>query len=292
MIHLTNLTQAALVCDALGSPVRRDIMELIIAQPNITPTELAKKMHLSGGAITGSLKILLSCGLIRIIPVAGKRGTSKQCVAAVDKLLIDLATIEAFTDRYEFDIRLGRYSECYINPYCAIATKEGFIGERDDPRYFTYPKRDDASLIYFRSGKLTWQLPNPLKGGEKATELSVSFELSSKHAGYDRKGDSEVTFYLCGKKAGEHLIGGEYNDRRGNFTPEWYEPRYGQYGSYKTLTCNDSGTFIDGIKIGAITINELNLSMPSFGLETHSGLAMFGEGFGDYGDIKYVIRFK
>lgn len=292
MIHYKNLSQAELVLDALGSPVRREILDYILADPGVTLTVLANRMHLTGGALTAHVKILSAGGLIKLESAVGKRGVCKKCYAVMDKMLLDLAADYNATDRAKFEIPLGRYSECDIAPYCAIASKTAYIGERDDPRYFTYPEREAAALLYFRRGKITYPLPQVLRRNQTAKSLSVSFEISSKHAGFGRSGESEVTFYLCQKAVGTHAVDGEFFERRGYLTPEWYDDGYGQYGSLKTLSCTESGTFLDGIRLSGITPADLNLSSPSFGLSASTGVMLFGAGFGDYDtSIEYRVEY-
>lgn len=293
MIHYKNLKQAEAVLEALGSPVRREMLDYILSDPGITMTALADRMHLTGGAVTAHIKVLVGCGLISVEEGAGKRGVCKRCVVVLDKLLLDLANDYTPKGTHSFTVGIGDYSECDINPYCGIAAKDGFLGERDDPRYFSYPERASAAMLYFRSGKVVYTLPQPLRKGQKAKRLSVTFEISSKAAGYGRSSESSVKFFLCGKELGEHIVDGEFTDRRGLFNPEWYSDNLGQYGRIKTLSVDARGAYIDGVRIGGVTVGDLNMNSPSFGMETESGLALFGAGFGDYdSSIMYEVNYE
>lgn len=293
MLHCKNLKQAESVLEALGSPVRREILDCILTDPGITMTALAERIHLTGGAITAHIKALVNCGLVAIEEGSGKRGVCKRCFVVLDKLLLDLANDYTPKGKCVFAIGLGEYSECEIDPYCGIAGSGGFIGERDDPRYFSYPNRAAVALLYFRRGKIVYPLPQPLKKNQKAKRLAVTFELSSKAAGYGRNSESNVRFLMCGKEVGTHLIDGEFTDRRGYLNPDWYGDNLGQYGRIKTLSVDGSGTFLDGVKISGVTVGDLNLVSPSFGLETETGLTLFGAGFGDYDtSIEYEVNYE
>ena len=106
-------------------------------------------------------------------------------------------------------------------------------------------------------------------------------ELSSKPYGHGRSRDSIVSFAVGDVKLGEHRIDGEFTDRRGLFTPLTYSDMP-QYGKYKTLTIDEKGSVLDGIKLSAVTISDIRTDNPSVTLSTDGGIALFGKGYGDY----------
>lgn len=292
MLHYTDVTQAQKLCECLAAPARVEILRQVLARRAESLDSLAKSLHLSNGAITQHVKKLCELGLVRLVNVAGKHGTAKKCVAAVDRVIIDIATdLEQESERV-FDLPIGQFSSAAVNPYCALASADGWIGERDDPRYFTYPDRIDAALIYFNSGKLSWTLPSPVKKQAKIKSVSVSLELSSKPYGHGYKRDSAVTFYLNDTKLGTHTVDGEFTDRRGLFTPSRFDDMC-QYGKYKTIAVDERGAFSDGIKIGATTINDVDTNNLAFSVSTENGVAIFGKGYGDYDcGLKYKIEYE
>ncbi len=280
MLHFSDVAQAQKLCECLASPARVEIVKLILSGKANSLDSLAKTMHLTNGAITQHVKKLTEAGLIKLVETPGKRGTAKRAMPATDRIIIDVATHIERENESVFDLPIGSFYAATVKPYCAIATLDGFIGERDDPRYFTYPERMRAALIYFNSGRLTYTLPSPSKKG-KPTALSVSFEISSKPHGYGHERESEIEFKLNDTALGAHTVGGEYTDRNGLFAA----PALGDvcgYGKYKTVKVDRSGTYFDGIKIGAHTIDEFDVSALSFSIATKNGMALFGNGFGDY----------
>ncbi len=280
MLHFTNVTNAQKICECLAAPARVEILRLVLSQRAESLDALAKTLHLSNGAITQHVKKLCDVGLIKLVETTGKRGVAKRCVPITDRIIIDIATDIRNDNESEFDIPIGSFSSAAVKPYCAIATADGWIGERDDPRFFTYPSRSDAVLIYFNSGRLVWTLPTPTKRG-KPTSLSVSFEISSKPYGHGHVRESEAEFRLNDVKLGTHTVDGEFTDRKGLFTPSMLGDVC-QYGKYKTVKIDRRGTFFDGIKIGSRVIDDFDCSSLAFSVSTENGIALFGKGCGDY----------
>lgn len=280
MIHYKDVTEAQKLFECLAAPVRAEILKLVLSHKADSLDYLAKTLHLTNGAITQHVKKLCDAGLIKLVEMPGKRGTAKRCVPAVDRVILDLATDLEMNAEQVFDIKLGSFSVASVNPYCGIATPNGWLGERDDPRYFTYPDRTDATLIYFNSGRLGWTLPAPQK--KQLKSISLSFEISSKPYGYGRTRDSLVTFFINDVKLGEHTVDGEFTDRKGLFcTPDIDDVC--RYGKLKTITVNELGTFLDGIQIGGATVNSITTDHLGFYISTENGIALFGSDYGDYG---------
>lgn len=279
MIHYTDVTEAQKLCECLAAPVRAEILKLVLSHKADSLDYLARTLHLTNGAITQHVKKLCDAGLIKLVETQGRRGTAKKCVPIVDRIIIDFATDLESDAAQVFDLKLGSFTVAAVNPYCGIATPDGWIGERDDPRYFTYPERANASLIYFNSGKIGWTLPAPSK--KQLKSISLSFEISSKPYGHGRKRDSGVTFYLGDIKLGEHTVDGEFTDRKGLFSAPNIDDVC-RYGKLKTLTINENGTFFDGIKISNTSLSDVPPEYLTFCISTDNGIALFGTEYGDY----------
>ncbi len=187
--YFKNVNEAQSLCEALAAPARTEIMRLVLSHRADSLDALAKTLHLSNGAITQHVKKLCDAGLIRLVETAGRHGVAKRCVPAVDRIIIEVAADLSDANVELHEIALGAFTSAAINPYCAIATADGWIGERDDPRYFTYPERAAAALIYFNSGKIGWTLPAP-PAKSKPKSVSVSLELSSKPYGFGQSRSS------------------------------------------------------------------------------------------------------
>ena len=91
---------------------------------------------------------------------------------------------------------------------------------------------------------------------------------------------------------------GDYGDKRGVYTPSWWKLKGSQYGKLKTWRIGTSGTFIDGVRISDVTIDDLDLAnitrsvcvSASIPMPRHpGGVNIFGRGFGNY-DQDIVMR--
>lgn len=291
MLHYTDVGQAQKMCECLACPARVEILRLVLSKKAESLDSLAATLHMTNGAISQHVKKLCEAGLVRLEEAPGKRGKAKRCLPAVDRIMIDIATDITTDSSSVFELPIGHFAAASVNPYCAIATAGGYIGERDDPRYFTFPERADAALIYFNSGTLRWTLPAPPQKNKRRKSISISLELSSKPSGHGRTRDSEITFFINDIRLGSHTVGGEYTDRKGLFTPPDFDD-CPQYGRLKTLKITHDGTFIDGIKIGDVNISDLR-SPAAFALSAENGVALFGKTFGDYDrGILYKIDYE
>lgn len=279
MLHFTDVSSAQKLCECLAAPARVEILKLVLSHRAESLDSIAKTLHLTNGAITQHVKKLCDAGLIKLVETSGKRGIAKRCAVIADRIIIDIASGLGRENEKIFDIPIGSFSAATVKPYCALAAPNGFIGERDDPRYFTYPERADAFLMYFNSGKVSWTLPASDK--RKPVALALSFEISSKPYGHGRSRDTDVVFYLNDRRLGAHTVDGEFTDRRGMFTPSRYDDML-QYGKYKTVTVDKNGVFFDGDRIGDISIDDIDTQSLVFSLSTENGVALFGKGYGDY----------
>ncbi|NLJ97592.1 MAG: transcriptional regulator [Clostridiales bacterium] len=218
-----------------------------------------------------------------------------------ERLMIDLVPIKEKRQFYQDDIKIGYYTTHKVSPTCGIATVKKIVGEFDDVRYFTFPERFDAGILWFTSGYLEYNIPNHLNAGQTITELQISFEISSEYPGFKEDYPSDIHFYINNKPLGLWVSPGDYGDRRGYLTPIWWPDTLNQYGLLKTLIINSEGTFIDGGNlISKTTIEDLNIDYTStitlrFEVPKDTtncgGLTLFGEDFGDYNQAIKVKTF-
>ena len=95
---------------------------------------------------------------------------------------------------------------------------------------------------------------------------------------------------------------GDFGDVNGIFTPDWWMASLNQYGLLKRIEISDRGTFVDGLKISDVTMEQLNLDYKSpirfrFQVEDDAenvgGLTLFGKGFGNYNqDMEVQISYS
>lgn len=289
-IHKRN--DILLLAKALNSGLRMQIIDILIKNRQMNLSDLAKELGVTNGALTSHIKILKDAEIIDILNVSsGRRGSQKVCVMNEFKFLLDLTSDNSDTNSYEVEIPVGTYSNYSAAPTCGLATAESLIGEFDHPRYFDDPKRVDAAIVWLTNGFFEYRIPNYLECGQKAREIQISMELSSEAKGCCEDWPSDIEFSLNGIKLGTWTSPGDFGEKRGLFTPSWWPAVCNQYGLLKLITVNSQGSFVDGIKVSSVTINDINIESKS-GIvlkvavseekRRAGGLTIFGKAFGNY----------
>lgn len=301
MLYFKSLEEAEEVFKALSTPMRLKIMEMINEDDELSMNDLAETLKLTNSAISMHVSKLESAGLVKVKTKAGKRGNMKIIQPMHDRLMIDLMPAKEVRKFYQDDIRVGYYTNYKIAPTCGISTGNYIIGALDDPRYFNFPDRFNAGILWFGSGFIEYNIPNHLIAGQTLTELQISFEICSEYPEYNDDYPSDIYFSINGKPLGMWVSPGDYGDRKGYVTPQWWPELLNQYGLLKTLIINSEGTYIDGSnQISEVTIEDLAIDYTStitlrfeVPKETANcgGFTLFGEEFGDHNQAIRVKTF-
>ena len=123
-------------------------------------------------------------------------------------------------------------------------------------------------------------------------------ELSSEVPGTNLDWPSDITLWVNDHPIGTWTSPGDYGDKRGVYTPGWWKLEGSQYGKLKTWRINKSGSFIDGISISSVTVDDIGLSdhhsiRMRIGIDENArhpgGVNIFGRGFGNY-DQDIILR--
>lgn len=292
MLHFHTLGEAAKAFKALSSDIRIQIMDILLSEEDKNLNEIAKELHLSNSSVSSHIAILEEADLIEVTSAPGKRGAMKLCRPKHHHIYLEM-TEKRPSDKFYFqDVRIGHYTNCSVRPTCGLATHNSFIGELDDPRYFSFPRRFDAHLIWFAFGFVEYSIPNDLKVGDRVTSIEFSFELSSEAPGYMDDYPSDIYFSLNGVPLGFWVSPGDFGSQPGRFNPQWYRQGQNQYGLKKHLVINSHGTFIDwNVKISDTTIHDFDFDHSSAIIlrfeapeDTRhpGGLTIYGTGFGNH----------
>lgn len=263
--------------------------------------ELASRLNITNGALTGHIKKLESSGLISTSSESAGHGNQKICSVHLDKILIDLEKPEDFQNVYNTELKVGHYSSYNICPTCGLASSKALIGEVDDARYFEHPDRYNADILWFTKGYVEYVIPNFIPSSQRITQITISAELSSEAPGINNVWPSDISFYLNDVCVGTWTSPGDFGDVKGLFTPDWWPQNWNQYGLLKLLVINKKGTYIDGLKISDVTIDSFDLDYRSgirfrMAVEDDAahvgGLTLFGKSFGNYGqDIRVSLNY-
>lgn len=304
MLNVKNLDEGLEIFKALGSELRINIIKLLQENHEMNMNELATSLGITNGALTSHIKKLEESGIIQVMTERGSHGNQKVCKVAVDKIVVDVESEENEEDQniYNTEVKVGHYSDYDVYPTCGLATSQAIVGEVDDPRYFSHPDRINAGILWFTKGYIEYMIPNLLPSATKIDQITVSLEISSEAPGINNDWPSDISILLNDVKIGTWTSPGDYGDVQGIFTPDWWFPNWNQYGLLKMIVINKKGTFVDGLKISNVTINEFNLDYKSivrfkFEIEEDAknvgGITIFGSEFGNYNqDIKVRIAYS
>ncbi|MBQ6587402.1 MAG: winged helix-turn-helix transcriptional regulator [Butyrivibrio sp.] len=302
MLHIKNLDEGLELFKALGSDIRIEIINILLKESGMNMNELAKKLKITNGALTSHIRKLEECGIVTVSAEGSGHGNQKFCSVNLDKILIDIQDAPVPTNVYSAEIKVGHFNDYEVYPTCGLASSKNLIGEVDDTRYFAHQDRFDADILWFTRGYVEYGIPNFIPVGQQIDEICISAELSSEAPGVNNVWPSDIYFSLNGTELGTWTSPGDFGDVKGIFTPDWWFPNWNQYGMLKMLVIGHKGTFIDGIMISKVTIDDLALTSKSSlklrlevpeNAKNVGGLTIFGKGFGNYNqDINVKIAYS
>ncbi|MGK7296843.1 MAG: ArsR/SmtB family transcription factor [Candidatus Wenzhouxiangella sp. M2_3B_020] len=291
------------ILKGLASPTRVSILTLLHENGPTNVNVIAERLELPQSSVSTNVRILEEAGLVETEARKARKGTQKICRAIYDELVVNFQQEAPATagKTIEVSMPLGLYSHCEVTSPCGICSTEGIIGLLDVPSTFLEPDRMRASLLWFTSGYVEYQFPNNanlLKSDLEAVELSM--ELSSEVPGTNANWPSDINVSLNGTELGVWTSPGDFGDKRGLLTPDWWKLKGSQYGMLKTWSVTRSGTFVDGLKISDVTLAELDLTAHRsirVRIEVRAdaphpgGVNVFGRGFGNY-DQDIVLQLR
>ncbi|WP_223478287.1 ArsR/SmtB family transcription factor [Oricola indica] len=285
----------------LASEVRISILKLLRDGEEKNVNQIAERLGLPQSTVSSNLQVLEDVGLVTTESRKARKGSQKVCRTAFSEILVgfhdDLK--EAGDGSIEVSMPLGLYTTCEVTAPCGLCSAEGVIGLLDVPNTFLEPDRMKAGLLWFTRGYVEYQFPNNTKlNRTKPTALEFSMELSSEVPGTAADWPSDIFLQVNGVEIGTWTSPGDFGDKRGVHTPSWWKLAGSQYGKLKNWRINGSGSFIDGVQISDVTLDDLQIDhhrsiRMRIGVkedaEHPGGMNIFGKGFGNY-DQDIVLR--
>ncbi|MBJ6987903.1 MULTISPECIES: helix-turn-helix domain-containing protein [unclassified Devosia] len=285
----------------LASPIRVKILKLLRTEGPLNGNDIADHLGLPQSTVSTNVQILEAAGLLRLETQKARKGNQKICHSTFDEILVMFN--EDKSDKrdsvIEVSMPLGLYTSCEVTAPCGLCSTESIIGLLDVPDTFLDPDRMKAGLIWFTRGYLEYQFPNNARLSKTTVEtLEFAIELSSEVPGTSADWPSDITLSINGIEIGTWMSTGDYGDKRGVYTPDWWKLKGSQYGKLKSWRVTAAGTYVDGMKISPVSMADLDL-------DTHhsirlriavkddakhpGGINIFGKGFGNY-DQDIVLR--
>lgn len=291
------------VLRGLASAVRVKILKLLHVRGALNVNDIAAALELPQSTVSSNVQILEEAGLIRTETQKARKGNQKICHSTFDEVLVmfkeDINPLRS--SAIEVQMPLGLYTSCEVSAPCGLCSSEGIIGLLDVPDTFLDPDRMKAGLIWFTRGFVEYQFPNNAKLSKNEIEsMEFSMELSSEVPGTSADWPSDITVGVNGQDVGTWTSPGDFGDKRGVYTPDWWKLKGSQYGKLKSWRINTTGTYVDGVKISPVSLKDLDLEKHHsirlrIGVKADAkhpgGMNIFGRGFGNY-DQDIVLRLQ
>ena len=283
----------------LASPTRVQILKALQGGP-MNVNEIAARLQLPQSTVSTNVQILEDAGLIATEAHKARKGSQKVCRSSFEEVLIRFKEASEISDKtIEVAMPLGLYTGCEVTAPCGICSTEGIIGLLDVPGTFLDPDRMKAGLLWLTRGYVEYQFPNNSKLTRGEVEaIEISLELSSEVPGTSADWPSDITLTVNGQGVGTWTSPGDFGDKRGVYTPQWWKLKGSQYGKLKTWRISTEGSFVDGVRISDVTLGALDLTSHRsirvrIGVEESAhhpgGMNIFGRGFGNY-DQDILLR--
>lgn len=289
------------VLKSAASPVRIKILKLLADKGPLNVNDIAASLQLPQSSVSANVQLLEEAGLLATEAQKARKGSQKLCFAVYDELIVTFHKNTRVVDSniIEVSMPLGLYSNCSVTGPCGLCSVDGIIGYLDVPDTFLDPGRMKAALLWFTSGFVEYQFPNNARlKGRAVEQLECAMEISSEVPGTHADWPSDITMYINDVEVGSWVSPGDFGDKRGVYTPNWWKLKGSQYGLLKSWQVSSEGSFVDGEKVSDVTLDQLQLQQHKsirvkFEVKasaTHpGGLNIFGRGFGNY-DQDLLLR--
>ena len=284
---------------ALASEPRLEMLNLT-RERTLNINEIAEELQLPQSTVATHIAILEEAGLIQTESVRAKKGNQKLCRPSFRNILIQFPEKQNLKKSYtEIEMPIGIFTDCEVTAPSGLCSQEKIIGLLDIPDSFLNPDRMNAGLLWCGSGSFEYKFPNnTMYDPKKLSKLEVSMELSSEAPGTNVNWPSDITLWINKVEIGTWLSPGDYGDKRGRYTPLWWKLEGSQYGLLKHFAVTAEGSFVDGIKISDVTLDDLMINehhsiRVRVGVKENAehvgGMNIFGKGFGNY-DQGIILR--
>ena len=276
---------------ALASGLRLAIIEALATGP-LTMAELSVRLHIPLSTAALNVKKLTDIGLVVSELIPGTHGTQRVCALVASRVTLDLGSPQnPESNQIYIAMPVGHYVDSEVVPTCGLLSEQGIIGELDDPRSFFEPERVNAQLLWFRRGYVEYRFPMRIPPGRVATSLELTMEACSEAPLYNPDWPSDITVWVNHHELGTWTCPGDFGGEPGYLTPTWWGSHNTQFGLLKAWRTAAAGTFLDGRRLSAVTIGDLDLLSHNYisvrigvkpGTENEGGLNLFGREFGNY----------
>jgi len=281
------------ICRALSVPERLQIINILM-QRSRTITEIAKMIDRPLTSATFHVKALEKAKIIYSEKFSTLKGTSRICYINCFSININfLQPLASVSQHFSFDMPVGHFTSVNPGELCGIACAGHIIQPTNDPTVFYRNDRIDAQIVWMNSGNISYKFPNILKNiSHEISDIKFSLEICSEAPNYRIEFPSDITIWVNDTEVLTFTSPGDFGERRGKLTPEWWPGAATQYGILKNISIRKHGSFLDEkLHSSDINLEKLNLNKYDFikltvGIKENArfigGFNLFGEKFGDF----------
>ncbi|MFV0503956.1 MAG: ArsR/SmtB family transcription factor [Lachnospirales bacterium] len=278
---------------ALASKDRLRIIDLLRVHWQLPMTNISTALDLPISTVYSHIKQLESAGIVFTETRKGIRGTSRICSCTVRDINISMAMENTKLESkiITSELPIGAYSNCEIEPTCGMCNKDQIIGTFNNIKTFYSKERLNAQLIWFRNGFLEYKFPNNINSNITLQNIQFNLELCSEARGSNPNWPSHISFYINDIYVGNYTSPGDFGDRKGVYTPEFWEIGNSQYGLLTTISVSECGCYVNNnlinksINIFSLTLNSkpyITFKISVDDSKIIGGINIFGKHFGDY----------
>lgn len=299
-----DIDEIALICEALGSKKRLEILKLLQQHPVLSVPEIVKKTKIPTTTLIHHLNLLEKADIISIRYSSSTHGTSRIVTRNLKGVNIGIYYNDYIKNNtliaYTQSMRVGDFVRFEGDDF-NFATIDKHYHTLGDNCYL--PERFEADLIYASKGMVTYFFSNEVAKLNHIVELKITLELCSEAPYYNNDYLSDITFWINDKEIMTYTSSGDYGDHIGRFNPKWWPSRNTQYGRLLTIQVNQEGVYSNGKLVNhKININDLDLNKSNkISLKIGNkpialnigGFNIFGKSFGDYDqDIELTLSYE
>ena len=280
------------VLHGLASPVRLRILKFLHATGPSNVNAISEALNLPQSTVATNIQVLESAGLVATRTLPARKGSQKICSFRFEEIVLHFSRGDiSLRNAIEVSMPIGLYTACAVTAPCGLCSTERVLGLLDVPDSFLQPERMQAALLWFGRGYVEYKFPNNAHSRQlRIATISFSMELSSEVPGTNTNWPSDISLWVNGIRLGVWTSPGDYGDKRGAFTPNWWKLAGSQYGHRVVWHVNAKGTFLNDQEVSDLTIAELKLEdhhsiRLRIGVEETAvhpgGMNLFGRGFGN-----------
>lgn len=285
-----------MVARALSSETRLEILKLLQSGSK-SIGELSEALQIPMSTVSTSVSILAEARLIITENKPQERGMLKLCSPALSQVIFHLngdpsSEEEETSKSLTMTMPVGCYTDAQaITPTCGLCSEYSIIGEKDSPLSFFHPDRFSAQRVWFHSGFLEYRFSFVYMNSITFKWLELSFETCSEAPMYRDPWKSDISVFVNGKQLGTFESPCDCGGVRGALTPSWNSVLSTQYGFLKTWRVDESGAYLDGVRMNGLSISQIDFSARPYisikiGVSEDAvhvgGINLFGDKFGNY----------